>query len=92
MAEVLIFKQNKVETIKTLGLLQPLTILSQCWEQVSMDFITGLSKFKETSVIMVVVDRLIMYTYFCARSHPLKSNTIAIAFVEIVQKLHGNPL
>ena len=42
VAECLVFQQNKVETIKTLGLLQPLPILSQHWEEVSMDFITGL--------------------------------------------------
>ena len=30
--ECLVFQQNKVETIKTLVLLQPLAIPSQCWE------------------------------------------------------------
>ena len=46
MAECLVFQQNKDETIKTLGLLQPLSIPSQRWEEVSMDFITGLPKSK----------------------------------------------
>ena len=41
VAECLVCQQNKVETIKTPGLLQPLSIPSQCWEKVSMDFITG---------------------------------------------------
>jgi hypothetical protein len=40
----LVFQQNKKETMKTLGILQPLAIPSQCWEEVSMDFITGLPK------------------------------------------------
>ena len=44
MAECLVFQQNKVETIKTPGLLQPLSIPSQHWEEVSMDFIIGLPK------------------------------------------------
>jgi hypothetical protein len=44
--ECLVFQQNKVETIKTPGLLQPLSIPSQHWEEVSMDFITGLLKSK----------------------------------------------
>ena len=58
VVECLVFQQNKVETIKTLGLLQPLSIPSQHWEEISMDFITGLPKSKGNSVIMVVVDRL----------------------------------
>jgi hypothetical protein len=40
VAECLVCQQNKVETIKTPCLLQPLSIPSQRWEEVSMDFIT----------------------------------------------------
>ena len=43
----LVCQKNKVETINTPGLLQPLSTPSQCWEEVSMDFITGLPKSKE---------------------------------------------
>jgi len=57
VAECLVCQQNKVETIKTPGLLKPLSIPSQCWEEVSMDFITGLPKFEGKSVIMVGVER-----------------------------------
>jgi hypothetical protein len=80
-----------VETIKTPGLLQPLSIPSQHWEEVSMDFITGLPKSEGKSVIMVIVDRLTKYAHFCALSHPFKASTVATAFMETVQKLHGNP-
>eukprot|EP00253_Pinus_taeda_P002793 PITA_02793 len=40
---------------------------------------------------MVVVDRLTKYAHFCALSQPLKSNTVSTAFMETIQKLHGNP-
>ena len=40
---------------------------------------------------MVVVDRLTKYAHFCALSHPFKASTFAIAFMETIQKLHGNP-
>jgi hypothetical protein len=66
--ECLVFQQNKVEIIKTLGLLQPLSIPSQRWEDVSMDFIIGLSKYEGKSVIMVTVDRLTKYTLLCTLS------------------------
>ena len=42
----MVFQQNRVETIKNPGLLQPLAIPSQHWEDVLMDFIIGLLKFE----------------------------------------------
>jgi hypothetical protein len=60
-------------------------------KMVSMDFITGLPKSEGKSVIMVIVDRLTKYAHFCALSHPFKAITVATAFMEAVQKLHGNP-
>ena len=66
VAECLVCQQNKFETIKTLGLLQPLSIPSQHWEEISMDFITGLPKSEGKSFIMVVVDRITKYAHFCA--------------------------
>ena len=91
VAECLVFQQNNVEIIKTPGLLQHLSIPSQLWEEISMDSIIGLPKSKGKSVIMVVVDRLTKYAHFCALSHPFKASTIATAFMETIQKLHGNP-
>ena len=91
VAEFFIFQKNKVETIKTPGLLQPLSIPIQLWEEISMDFITGLPKSEGRSVIMVVVDRLTKYAHFCALSHPFKEITATTSFMERIQKLHGNP-
>jgi hypothetical protein len=90
VAECLVFQQNKVETIKTLGLLQPLAIPSQHWEKFSMDFIIRLPKSKGKSVIMVIFDRLTKYVHFFSLSHPFKASIVAITFMEIVQKLHGS--
>jgi len=56
-----------------------------------MDFITGLPKSEGKSVIMVVVDNLTKYAHFCALSNPFKASTISTAFMETIQKLHGNP-
>jgi hypothetical protein len=91
VAEFLFFQQNKVEIIKTPGLLQPLAIPSQRWEEVSMGFITGLPKSEGKSVIMLIVDRLTKYAQFCALSHAFKASTIATTFMETIQKLHGSP-
>ena len=91
MAECLIYRQNKVETVKTTSLLQTLSIPSQHWEDISMDFITVLPKSKGNNVIMVVVDRLTKYEHFCALYHRFKESTVATAFMETIKKIHGNP-
>ena len=91
VAECLVFQKNKVETIKTPGLLQPLSIPSQLWEEISMDFITGLPKSEGKSVIMVVVDRITKYAHFFALSHPFKTSIVATTFINTIQKLHENP-
>jgi hypothetical protein len=91
VAECLVCQQNKVETIKTPDLLQPLAIPSQHWEEVSMDFITGLPKFEGKIVIMVIVDRLTKYAHICALSHPFKASTISTTFMETVQNIHDSP-
>ena len=57
-----------------------------------MDSIIGLPKSKGKSVIMVLVDRLTKYAHFCPLSHPYKSSKVSIAFMEAIQKLHGNPI
>ena len=91
MEECLVCQQNKSEIIKTPGLLQPLAIPSQCWEEVSIHFIISLPKSEGKDVIMVVVDRLTKYAHFFSLSHPFKASIVATAFMETMQKLHGTP-
>ncbi|KAH9308596.1 hypothetical protein KI387_036507, partial [Taxus chinensis] len=90
VAECMVCQQNKGETVRSPSLLQNLSIPSQWWEEVSMDFITGLPKSEGKNVIMVMVDRLTKYYNFCALVH-FAASTIATAFMDTVQKLHGTP-
>jgi hypothetical protein len=54
-----------------------------------MDFIVGLPKSGNKSVIMVVVDHLSKYAHFCALQHPFTASTVAQLFMDRVFKLHG---
>jgi hypothetical protein len=71
VAECEVCQRNKGETVKSPGTLQPLLIPPAIWKDISMDFITGLPKSGNKSVIMVVVDRLSKYAHFCCSSPPI---------------------
>jgi hypothetical protein len=82
---------NKGEIVKYPGTLQPLPIPPAIWKDISMDFITGLPKLGNKSVIMVVVDRFSKYTHFCTLQHPFTASTMDQIFMDQVFKLHGMP-
>jgi hypothetical protein len=63
------FQRNKRETIKIPGALQPLSTLTHIWGKIAMDFIVGLSRAGNKSMIMVVVDSLSKYAHLCALPH-----------------------
>jgi hypothetical protein len=73
-------------------LMQPLRVPEQIWEDISMDFITGLPKSKGYEAILVVVDRLSKYSHFIPLKHPYTARSIAEIFCKEVVKLHGLPL
>jgi hypothetical protein len=66
VVECEVCQRNKVETVKSPSILQPLMIPPAIWKDISMDFITGLPKSGNKSSIMVVVDRL--SKYFCSKT------------------------
>nr|GFC55694.1 retrotransposon protein, putative, Ty3-gypsy subclass [Tanacetum cinerariifolium] len=65
VSKCLICQQVKIEHQRASGLLQPLDILVWKWDEISMDFVTGLPQTQRRhDAIWVVVDRLTKSAHF----------------------------
>lgn len=82
---------SKYSTQKPLGLLNPLPIPTQAWEDLSMDFITHLPQSHGKTTIWVIVDRLTKYAHFVALPNRFTTSTLAPIFLVEVYRLHGMP-
>lgn len=82
---------NKNNTHCPYGLLQPLPIPSQVWEEISMDFIINLPSSANKTVIWVVVDRLTKFAHFVALPTSFTTASLASMFLTEIYRLHGAP-
>ena len=80
--ECSICQQAKSANIILARLLQPLPIPNQIWEDIVMDFITGLRISHDYSVVFMVIDRLSKYTHFYPLRIDYDSKTIAQLFLQ----------
>ena len=81
----------KYETAKPRGLLCPLPVPSQPWEDLSMDFIVGLPAYRGHTCIFVVVDHFSKGLHLDMLPSHHTAQSVAQLFMEIVGKLHGMP-
>jgi len=86
----IVCQKAKFENKLSIGLLHPLSIPSQVWEAICMDFI-ALHPSHDYFVIMVVIDHLSKFAQFIPLKKDFTSKTIVEAFVQHIVKLHGFP-
>ena len=92
VSECDICKRVKASHLRPAGLLQPLTIPSEKWEDISIDFIVGLPKTaKGYDSIWVVVDRLTKSAHFIPVKTGYKSHQYAELYIARIVSLHGIP-
>ena len=92
VSECDICKRVKASHLRSAGLLQPLTIPSGKWEDISMDFIVGLPKTsKGYDSIWVIVDRLTKSAHFLPVKTIYRAQHYAELYISRILSLHGVP-
>ncbi|KAL0544913.1 hypothetical protein IC582_020043 [Cucumis melo] len=93
VSRCLVCQQVKAPRQKPAGLLQPLNIPEWKWENVSMDFITGLPRtLRGFTVIWVVVDRLTKSAHFVPGKSTYTASKWAQLYMSEIVRLHGVPV
>jgi hypothetical protein len=87
-----ICQRVKASHLKTAGILQPLSIPSWKWEDISMDFIVGLpnTSLRHDS-IWVIVDRLTKTAHFLPMHTTYNAKKYAEIYLDQIVRLHGVP-
>lgn len=76
-----ICQQMKDSALKPAGLLQPIPLPSAIFEEISMDFITGLPSSSGRTAILVIVDRLSKYGHFIGLPPNFTSQKVVELFI-----------
>lgn len=84
-------QQTKYETKKVVGLLCPLPVSCRPWEDLSLDFTTGLPPFHGNTTILVVVDQFSKGMHLGMLLTQHSTYSAVILFMDIAGKLHGMP-
>ncbi|XP_040869867.1 uncharacterized protein [Glycine max] len=82
---------RKYETQTMVGLLCPLPVPHQPWEDLSLDFIVGLPTYHGNTTILVVVDHFSKGIHLGMLPSAHTAHMVASLFIDMVVKIHGVP-
>ena len=86
-------QQIKAEHQRPAGMLQPLDIPEWKWEQITMDFVSGLPKtVAGHDSIWVIVDRLTKSAHFLSVRTTFTLDKLAEIYIKEIVRLHGVPV
>ncbi|XP_071906072.1 uncharacterized protein [Coffea arabica] len=89
----LVCQQVKAEHQKPSGLLQPLEIPEWKWENITMDFVSGLPRTQRGhDAIWVIVDRLTKSAHFLPINMKYPLEKLARLYLDEIIRLHGIPV
>lgn len=88
VAECEVCQKQNYEAIHPPGLIQPLTIPSDIWQGIFMDFVEGLPISQGKNSLLVVVDRLSKYGHFIPLTHHFTTSKVVDVFVKENFRLH----
>ncbi|GKV11419.1 hypothetical protein SLEP1_g22680 [Rubroshorea leprosula] len=93
VSQCLTCQKVKAEHQRLPGKLQPLPISQWKWENITMDFVTGLPRtLKRNDSIWVIVDRLTKSAHFLPYQTGTSIEKLANMYMEQIVKLHGVPM
>ncbi|RZC24345.1 Transposon Tf2-6 polyprotein [Glycine soja] len=85
------YQHTKYVTQKPFGLLQTIPPPFSPWEDMALDFITGMPNYQGATVILLVVDHFSKGAHFDMLPTNFIVHRVAWLFIEMVCKLHGFP-
>ncbi|XP_075633404.1 uncharacterized protein LOC142605861 [Castanea sativa] len=80
---------SSAQDLKVQVLQQPLAVPDKPWLDISMNFVEGLPRSQQKSVVFVVVDKFTKYVHFIPLAHPYIAAKVAhlfMHFIEVVNK------
>ena len=84
-------KRSKGSRFKKQGVLQPLPVPEQRWQDLSIDLVTGIPEVHGCDAICCVVDRLSKERHYIGTTKELHAEGLADLFLKHVWKHHGLP-
>ncbi|RVW41781.1 Transposon Ty3-G Gag-Pol polyprotein [Vitis vinifera] len=93
VAQCLVCQQVKAEHQRPTGSLKPPSILEWRWENITMDFVTGLPRtLGGNNTIWVIVDRLTKSVHFLPMKVNFSMDRFASLYVREIVRMHGVPV